>query len=121
MTGKIKIVVYSTRQERRYLDTVYKIPQYITQELDGEYTEVNGCYFCFLWRILRNASEMSILILDNKNFSNNLLSKCYRLLNPMGKHVTIKSINQLLQREEAFSTNWKKRTIVNGSTKPYYH
>ena len=121
MKGKIKVVVYSRLPEKRHLRTVSKIPQYITQELDGEYAEVNCCYFCFLWHILLNASDMDVLILDSKNFSYNLLSKCYRLLNPMGKHFTLESINQLLHQEEAFSSDWTKadyRRWVNQTLLP---
>ena len=109
MTEKIKVVAYSRQKEIVFSDYVNQMPTHITQELNGEYEKVNSCLPRFLWRILRNASDIDVLVLDGTSGSCNLLGKLYCWLNPIGKLASLQSIDDLLQHEKSFSADWQEK------------
>lgn len=110
MTDKIKIVAYSQRQKGIALsDSIDQIPFYIAQELDGECENAYCCYLSFLWRVIRHASAIDVLFLDDQSGSLNHIGKWYRRLNPMGKFVTFQQISEWLRQEDTFSANWTEK------------
>lgn len=110
MTDKIKIVTFSHRQHlKASSDSITKMPLYIAQELDGEYEEATCSYLSFLWRIIRYASDIDVLVLDDLSGSLYHIGKWFRRLNPMGKLVTFQQISKWLQQEATFSANWTEK------------
>lgn len=108
MTEKIKVVAYSRHRENVFSDHINKMPIHITHELNGEYEEVDCRFFSFLWRILRHASDIDVLVFDGMSGSCKCLGRLYRWLNPLGKLATLQSIDDLLKREKSFSADWQE-------------
>lgn len=110
MTDKIKIVAYSQRQKGiSSSDSIDQMPLYIAQELDGECENACCCHLSFLWRIIRHASDIDVLVLDDLSGSLNHIGKWYRWLNPMGKLVTFQQISEWLHQEDTFFVNWTEK------------
>lgn len=85
------------------------MPLYIAQELDGECENACCCHLFFLWRIIRHASDIDVLVLDDLSGSLYHIGKWYRWLNPMGKLVTFQQISEWLHQEDTFFVNWTEK------------
>lgn len=107
MIDNVKVVAFCHRSSKNPLaNALGRMPQYVADELDGEY-QYSSANILWAWAlVLSHANQIHVLVVDDDRYLWRGLCKCYRWLNPAGKVISLLKVGELLLNEEAYSAEW---------------
>ncbi len=107
MIDKINVVAFCPQSFHNPLpSTLLQMPRYVAEELDGDCQNLSVNLFKAWWMVLSHASDIHVLVLEDDRKAWYRLGKWYRWINPSGKVVTLREINELLLHEKQYSADW---------------